>query len=34
MSEKMIAYICPHCGTEFYATELFEKHAENCVGKK
>ena len=31
MSEKMIAYICPHCGMEFYTTELFEKHVENCA---
>ena len=30
----MIAYVCPHCGMEFYTTELFEKHVENCVGKK
>lgn len=30
----MIAYVCPHCGMEFYTTELFEKNVENCVGKK
>ena len=30
----MIAYVCPHCGTEFYTTELYRKHVDNCVGKR
>ena len=30
----MIVYVCPHCGMEFWTTELFEKYVENCVGKK